>query len=523
MKFFLFLSFFLFSVSLVSQPFEVDEYTHYQDLSFYSDLEREAFEAYFSGDETKLLDIFILAGSKISKPELEKQKGYYTEILEKVRKKRFSKKKPKKQIQLLHEVVTDELYNYQTRNEFKTLFENGFFNCVSSSALYGLLLQDEGVPFVVQEKPNHVYLRVYPKKQDIVLEATNPYKDAYTQFDYKAKKTAVEELIRFKLVTSEQVRKKGMEKVFTDYFLTDKSITLAELAGIQYLNLAVYALEDQEYEKALLYADKARCFYRNEQSKNTLLIALISNIDNDDLLFEDRLPFLNRLAPFYEDGVTKENVLYEVELLRRKYLEEEKNDLAFNNRVQTLNTIFTDPELKKEVNFVRYTTLARFKFQEGRFSGIDTLLSNTYELDTSNTETLDLLVYWLSWKLENKMELSDGEELIISFQNNYPGLLHNNYFIAIKMNVWLAKAANFFDNGNLREASRYLQYFEKFFTNIEEYPINRDILEYTYSLGASAYYRAKMRTMAIDVLERGLKYIPTSRDLNNKLAMIRRY
>ncbi|MGB0177310.1 MAG: hypothetical protein ACPF9D_09090, partial [Owenweeksia sp.] len=59
------------------------------------------------------------------------------------------------------------LVKYQYENRFADLLKNGYFNCVSSTALHALLLERFNVPYTITEEPQHVYLVAQPENENI--------------------------------------------------------------------------------------------------------------------------------------------------------------------------------------------------------------------------------------------------------------------------------------------------------------------------------------------------------------------
>lgn len=100
---------------------------------------------------------------------------------------------------------------------FTELNKNGNYNCVTATALYGLLLNDLGIPFSIKETPEHVYLIAYPKSDAILIESTDPLK-GYRVFNDNYKALIVQNLKENKIISESEFKTGNVNNLFDKYF-----------------------------------------------------------------------------------------------------------------------------------------------------------------------------------------------------------------------------------------------------------------------------------------------------------------
>ena len=138
------------------------------------------------------------------------------------------------------ENVFEEYRLYTTTNE---LLNDGTFNCVSGTAFFALLLRQVGYEVTPFEMQHHVYLSVLSGSgKRYIIEATDKHKGVFRQGKYTA------------------------------YYLYNRQfgswqqpVTLHELAGLEWYNLAIAAYNQQSFEEAIYYCQEAQSYYPDSE------------------------------------------------------------------------------------------------------------------------------------------------------------------------------------------------------------------------------------------------------------------
>lgn len=157
-------------------------------------------------------------------------------------------KKADKVLQFLHSRV---LKNYKNKESLiTTAFDKGFFNCVSSSFLYNLVLSDLGFQTRGVLVPRHVFSQVKIGEQWIDVETTTAF-----GFDAGKRKEATNQFKKLTgtvFVPSSKRRGSNITLIETEHYLS-----------LVYSNLGSLHLEQKKYHQGLSYYLKALILYPN--------------------------------------------------------------------------------------------------------------------------------------------------------------------------------------------------------------------------------------------------------------------
>jgi hypothetical protein len=132
------------------------------------------------------------------------------------------------------------LRDYRTNTPFASVFRTGKYDCVASTALFALVLEYVGYEYQLYETHNHVYLKVQTSQGTVLLETTN----------------ATQGFVKFE----REIRE--IEKSYHQA-MPQKGITLKELAGLQFYNEALSAVQAQHYQEGTLLLRKAQMLYQD--------------------------------------------------------------------------------------------------------------------------------------------------------------------------------------------------------------------------------------------------------------------
>lgn len=149
------------------------------------------------------------------------------------------------------------LKSFRNTESFGGIFNDGSYNCVSGTALYACILTQLGYSPDILETRYHIFLKVSTKDSVICLfEATDPFGG----FEFKPDK--IESRVR-KYLDNEQISVTKFESISAPF--NSKSIlhpvSLVELGGLHYYNLAVDLVNRANYYDAFRALKKAKLLY----------------------------------------------------------------------------------------------------------------------------------------------------------------------------------------------------------------------------------------------------------------------
>ncbi|MBN2761533.1 MAG: hypothetical protein JXR41_00470, partial [Bacteroidales bacterium] len=231
------------------------------DIVYNGPFEEEQFNRYFNLHEEDYLNLFLASSATIDESNAQQYRQNFYEFLSNLKIKTPAVHKPKKRIKTIYKATHNHYFTkYELKTSFEDIFRNGGFNCVTASALYGIILQKSNIPFDVRETPVHVYLVSYPGAEEIKIEATDPLA-GYMTFDLRTKKQYVDYMRDNKFISENEYGRNTIDELFNKYYFSDQKISLKELLGIQYLNNAVYLFNDHKIKEGYRELEKAYIFY----------------------------------------------------------------------------------------------------------------------------------------------------------------------------------------------------------------------------------------------------------------------
>lgn len=149
------------------------------------------------------------------------------------------------------------LKNYQLFSTLPQLLNDGKYDCVSGTALYALIFKFLGIKYEIRETAYHVYLLAYTSNhQLIVIESTDPFYGCIVKLD------------RIKQYAA-QMRMKQLAATNSQYYqyqhFIDNAVSLRQLVGLQFFNMAIQFYNQTHIEKAKKYLALAFYYYESER------------------------------------------------------------------------------------------------------------------------------------------------------------------------------------------------------------------------------------------------------------------
>lgn len=230
-------------------------------LLFDSSLEKDAFQQSKSNKCDPL--IFLLANDptidSLRYQEINAEIESYASKLEAKQKKFGDERKFLRHV--FNSVHRKYLKNYETLETFDGIFNGGSYNCVSGTALYACLLGQLGYPVKICETRYHIFLLIHLADSSRVLyETTDPQRGFETEGGH----------IENRINTYLSEEKKTLQRAGTlsapfngDQIL--ESVSLKEVAGLHYYNVAVDLINRENYYDAFRALKKAAILYPRSQ------------------------------------------------------------------------------------------------------------------------------------------------------------------------------------------------------------------------------------------------------------------
>ncbi|HEY0741454.1 MAG TPA: hypothetical protein VGD40_08330, partial [Chryseosolibacter sp.] len=177
------------------------------DLTFSSEFEKAMFDAHLNKTKPEAFKLFIASGQTLNEQAIDQAFQHFDLFIKRVNTEKVLSKRNDKKVKLVYDDVHDTfLRKYELENRFEDIFINGHYNCVSATALYALVFEKLNIPYVIKEKPTHVYLIAYPSTERIIVETTTPA-GGFITFNPQFKQSYVKILRDQKLITAQEYSK----------------------------------------------------------------------------------------------------------------------------------------------------------------------------------------------------------------------------------------------------------------------------------------------------------------------------
>ncbi len=228
------LSFILTTNSLVAQP-----------NFFHSTFEAEAFHQ----DSLNPLKLLIAADPNVSLDkytQIEAEIGVLVADLQALRQKSTDEVAFLEKV--FYKIHRKHLGWYQEYALFSHLFNKKTYDCVTGTAFFGIVLDRLGVPYQILEFDFHTLLLVEADGSLVMMEATDPLDGFVTDAEEQARRIVAYTESDY---VDDRFAKTGI----------NQKISLLQLTGLHYFNLAVNAFNQQDFESAIRNLEKAEKIY----------------------------------------------------------------------------------------------------------------------------------------------------------------------------------------------------------------------------------------------------------------------
>lgn len=495
-----------------------DSLVQYKDLVFNSAFEREAITNYIQKPGSNYIDIFLAVDPAITPSIAADYRQKFQNIITTIKDEKYLKKSNDKKIKKLYEKVHETmLKKYEAQNHFSEVFKSGYYNCVSSSILYGLVFQQLNIPFTAKEKPTHVYLMSYPESDQIIVETTDPSGDFLKHSD-RYKSLVVDRLKENKLISQQEFNSKSVNELFNQFYFPDHDINLKELIGIQYMNDALYKFDKEQYEEGYHQLEKAYFFYPKENMSTMLLVLNVQLLNT--LNYEDikSMKYLAELSRYEGLGLSQENILAEFERMTQKQLTNKADTATYRQYYEKFIALSGNETLNKEISYIYNLRRGLALYNTGNYEMSLPFLELAYELNPKNLDINRIYISALGQQLNYE---SDNHNIIEKLETEYrhhPELIDNTIFLSMLANAYVIGFGQGFELNNEKEALKYKALFEKYFTN--DLNVLATNIGRAYSLAAVYYFRKGNTLKAKQLISQGLKYAPGNYELLSRQRMI---
>ena len=429
----------------------------------------------------------------------------------------------KKQIQIIYKTTHAKFFKkYEAKAFFNNIFENGQYNCVTASALYALLFDEFKINYSIRETPVHVYLIADTSGLQTLIESTLPGSGVMS-FNDKFKKDYITYLNVNKIISDSEFQNSTTDELFREFYSKDKSISLWELAALQYYNKGIFLMEEEKYAGAASYLEKALLIYPSNNIRYNHYAAIQNALVNDisKKLFDGNLFGQLILSSFTDSSLVH---------LMAEYFDNVAVELCVKSPdIERFNEFYLDALSQYSLEDIPAIIVHKYHYYKAYYYGLKgnypvalAEIKKSYDL---NRENLMVKAFAQEIAIKHLLIESNYKRQIDSMEYYFaelPFLSEVRLFQQQYVYYYMKVISDCFMYNETAEGTKY---YNRFLTAIDKYGIQYYSEDHiSYGIGVMAYYYANTNDFpkALDIVNVGIKLSPESlqlRKLKNQMAM----
>ena len=484
-------------------------------LTFKSELEEKAIKSFLT-DSANYFSVFHAVDFEGTTGDVNSRKSQFEAFSKEFYTDKFTSSKASKQSKLIFNGVHDEYFDkYKLGAGFYEIFESGVYNCATASVLYGLMLEDLGIPYQIKVMPAHVYLIMYPDKEAIKLETTNPLK-GYQITDDKAKREYVKFLRDAKMISEKEYETQSVNQLFETYYYDHSDIKLVEMIGILYYNYGLMQFEEQKWELAFNEFEKAKVFFNEERVEFMLMASLVNYLSVQEQLKYEDLKYVLKIAKYSKVESHRKNVIAYFNSYINEKLIDNGDAKSMIEAYYYVEANLTDTTLLNEIAFNYNFEMGRHYYAKGKYDASNDFFGKALKEKPNNINVQGAFIESLGIKLEH-LEVDSAIKVVTNYWEEFPTLHSNAQFSSLINTAYLIGALNAFNINQISYGEECLESFEYHYEHSQTNALNIELVAETYSTIAVYYYGKGQYKSAKNYINKGLKYAPNNYQLNRAL------
>jgi hypothetical protein len=490
--------------SIANGQKQADSLVLFSDLKFFSEFEKRSVSN-FVNQRKDTFNCFLAIDPGIKDFEAVNAHTSYQTVYDILKDKKTASKNIGPKIKTTYSTVHDFfLKKYENEIYFPSIFLNGYYNCVTASALYAMVFDQMQIPYKVMASFDHVYLIANPGEKSVVIETTNPsFEQAIFNGDFKLQ--YVNYLKDSKLISAADIKNKSTDEIFEEKFKEVREAEFINIIGFQYYNKAIEKFKLDDATTAYELSKKAYFFFPDPQVKTLLYTALLIQIERSKFQNVSDIDYLAQLSRFENcdfnliTGIFGNILSYQLQYTNK----ETYCDSLYRRLVSKIR----DQDLSREINFT-YNLKMCYRFANTEKAGY--YACNALNIKGNHADALAIMDNYLNNKL---IRINDPQSLLdtvsalqIRFPNEQVGKTLSTY----KDVAYLMSAERQYDLKKPVEGEKYLLKFEAECRLPVENQVLYHWIETAYRSGALYFYYKSDKEKASTYIERALKFVPGS-------------
>lgn len=368
-------------------------------LTFRSTIEKDYVHQYLIYNQLDTIGLLLTLNTKLTTQNVKEVNRMIDDFAAYLTLNGSKKRKNlKKFIEFVFQETHSKFFKlYKNNISFDRIFTDGTYNCLTASALYALLFERLNIRYQIKETPEHVYLVADPEHLAIMVESTQP-NAGYFVPDEKFKKSFVNELVKNKIITSDDVLNEGVERIFVARFYNSNPITLPQLIGLQYSNAALAYSQMEEMPKAWQEIEKAYYIYPCERTKHLRRLFYASILEEQNHLPKtvEELKFMLKFLEIDSSVRVQYALIADFQHIAEHQLIKSNNIVRYDSMFNLVNNAVVDSLAKLKLLEVHYASNARRAELQKEYEKTFDYSRKILKLSPSNLEYQGATIYYFT-------------------------------------------------------------------------------------------------------------------------------
>jgi hypothetical protein len=512
----------LFALTLLTKTVAGQPLVDYRQLTFNSAFEKEILTDHFENKKSDPFLLLMANGRLLNEQAIQQAKSNFYSHIALLQDEKVALKKNDKKTKFIYDDVHKKfLRKYEEINKFEEIFNNGFYNCASASALYALVFEKLNIPYVIKEQPSHVYLIAYPETDRIKVETTSPINGSQA-IDAKFKEMYVKMLKDQKLISTQEYVAQDINTLFDKFYFSDQQdITLQNLIGIQYMNDGLYQYNDHKFEESFAQMEKAYLFFPHEKTEYLLMLTASQAFETRKQKDTIQATYLGKLSRYKNVGIDKQMITGEFARVIRDLLFTDGNKEQLALYYQKLKQLIYDADLIKEIDFIYNYECGRLLYNQAKYKDAIPYLEMALQIKPKDQDTNALFINAVGESLRTNADNLTIIKTLDVYALKYPDLHDNNVFNNLVAATYLIQFGMEYSSNKPAQGDKYKAMFEMHFSKYPGLTVHSALVGQAYSVAAVYYFRQGLNAKAKNIINKGLEVSPNNYELLQRQQMIK--
>ena len=346
-----------------------------------------------------------------------------------------------------------------------------------------------------------------------MIESTAPTEGVFTP-DQRFQKALLNSLLASKLITKEEILANGEQVVFANAILPDVKIDIRQLAGLQYRNDALQAVQSTNWGAANKQYLKSYLLYADPAVMTMIAITGILNLSLGNIVGIDRIKESIFILENCPKMIARERLHLMLEEEVEVYANAHYGENDWNQLQILLDPYHDDTLIYEQAQYrilgQRYDAAQRNK-EYDKCAG---MAKELYKIKPWSPQVQSCLIDNFLHHFKGNNDFQAVLDSMDRFAIKYPFAPTDDSFHTAYMMFLLGIAGGKFESDECKKAEISIQRFEAFQSQKAGTDIS-EIIGGAYAAGVRAYFRIPDYKNARRCLERGMALAPYSRDISS--------